>query len=107
MAFKDIFAVIHLYMNADKQTVRPIIVYDHIMNAQHAVIFSDAVHDLIDQLRVRRLSQQVIQGAADQRNTGVQDKTGHDDAHIAIQIEMQDRREQRRCEYGRRSQRIG
>ena len=45
----------------------------------------DTVH-LVNDLPVRRLSQQRIDGLADQADAGIQDEQGNDASHIPVQI---------------------
>lgn len=61
MALKDITPVIDFHMHADKEPVWPIVMHDEVMDAQHPVIFADAGDDLLDDIRIRRLAQQLIE----------------------------------------------
>ena len=69
--------------------------HDEVMDAQHPVIFADAGDDLLDDIRIRRLAQQLIERAADEGDAGEQDERRHQDAHVAIQVEMDERRDDR------------
>ena len=102
VAVHDVVLGVHFQMEADQAAAGAVVVDHQIVHAQHAGIAQGLFLDMLDKVRVRRCTQQRIDGVFDKHCTAVQDERRHANTHQTVKAGKtgdfcQDRGRQNRC----------
>ena len=98
----DVVLSVHFQMEADQAAAGAVVVDHQIVHAQHAGIAQGLFLNMLDQIRVRRRTQQRIDGVFDEHCTAVQNERRHTDTHQSVNADKagelcQNRGCQNRC----------